>query len=350
MIRCLAGAGPIAMGVLVALQAFSMVAHAADRVAVIREVDSASIVVEFLTRIEGELTAAGFQVITVDSIEGIGPREQIAAVVHQLHPLAVFGVWSDPVRGGADVWVADTLSDKTTVRHLDVLTQRDQAESSVLALRAVELLQGSLLDLVLEQSARARRAAVPVVEAKAACDHCETAGAAEKGPAFAVELGAATLRTFERVGPTYSPMVRIGYFVRPRFGMRLSATGFGTETTLQAPNGEAQVREDAIVVEAVRMLSSSTIRALVSLGAGAYHLGVRGSGVAPYRGTSADAWAAAIDGGGGARVQVVGHVALALELHALVTYPYRMVRIADVDAGRIGRPSVLGSLTMVGTW
>ena len=145
-------------------------------------------------------------------------------------------------------------------------------------------------------------------------------------------------------------MVRASYFVGPRLCIRLSATGLGSDTTLLAPNGEAQVREDAIVLEAARLLSSRRIRALVSLGGGAYHLGVRGSGVAPYRGASTDAWAAAIDGGAGARAQLFGPFALALELHALVTYPYRMVRIADVDAGRTGRPSMLGSLTIVGTW
>ena len=156
------------MGALVVVHALSLVAHAAERVAVIRPVDADPIVVESLTRIEGELIAAGFQVIVVDRSEGVGPGEQIAAVVRQLHPLAVFGVWSDVTRGVADVWVADTLSDKTTVRHVDVATEKEQAEPSVLAVRAVELLQGSLLELVLEQSALARRPAPPVVESKPA--------------------------------------------------------------------------------------------------------------------------------------------------------------------------------------
>jgi hypothetical protein len=80
---------------------------------------------------------------------------------------------------------------------------------------------------------------------------------------------------------------------------------------------------------------------------GAYHVGVRGTGVAPFQGLSQDLWAAVLDGGIGAHAQLLGGLALALEVHAMLTFPYPMVRIGDVDAGRTGRPSILTSLTLL---
>ena len=50
-------------------------------------------VTEVVTRVRGELVAAGFQVALVDHMPGADPGVEMRAVANRLHPLAIFGIF-----------------------------------------------------------------------------------------------------------------------------------------------------------------------------------------------------------------------------------------------------------------
>ncbi len=96
---------------------------------------------ESLSRLEGELRAAGFRVvrITKGALESRVALERAVA-----SSKAQAGIYLERVddRARAEIWVSDTLTGKLSIRPLDA-----GDSPAVLAVRAVELLRASLLEL-----------------------------------------------------------------------------------------------------------------------------------------------------------------------------------------------------------
>jgi hypothetical protein len=110
------------------------------------------------------------------------------------------------------------------------------------------------------------------------------------------------------------------------------------------------VTQDLGIVELTATPNAdSPVRALFSIGAGAYHIRAQGAAGAGFEATNQDLWAALFDAGAGARVSASRHFAVSLEVHGLFASSYPVVRIADVDVGRAARPSMLAALTLVAT-
>jgi hypothetical protein len=84
------------------------------------------------------------------------------------------------------------------------------------------------------------------------------------------------------------------------------------------------------------------------VGAGAYYVGVTGSGTSTSRGLTASDVAFAADAGLGVAVPLSERIEAVVEAHAVVANPGIAIRFFDVDAAKIGRPSVLATLTVAG--
>jgi hypothetical protein len=65
-------------------------------------------------------------------------------------------------------------------------------------------------------------------------------------------------------------------------------------------------------------------------------------------GQRATAVAVALDAGAGAAIPQSSRNEAVVEGHAIVTEPGIAVRFFDIDAARIGRPSILGTITVAG--
>lgn len=99
--------------------------------------------VETVVRLKAELGTAGFEVVEGPLEVAPAPRELAeAANAHQA--AAVIALDGREGDQGVDVWVEDRLSDKTVAR---TVTVGQAATPALLALRAVDLLQASLLEL-----------------------------------------------------------------------------------------------------------------------------------------------------------------------------------------------------------
>ena len=117
------------------------------RVAVVRASDSGPILREATMRLGGVLAAAGFDVVEVDGgpsadarnvIEGAGNGARVFAAV-ALRPVAE--------SADIDVWIADSMTQKTSVRRVSLGGRRSAGTSREIALHALDLLRASLLEL-----------------------------------------------------------------------------------------------------------------------------------------------------------------------------------------------------------
>src|SRR5262245_43516608 len=71
-----------------------------------------------LTRIKGELLAAGFEVTLLPQREELGPRSAVETAAPELKPLAVFAIFHDEAKAGgpwtAEIWVSDRIVERTS--------------------------------------------------------------------------------------------------------------------------------------------------------------------------------------------------------------------------------------------
>jgi hypothetical protein len=118
---------------------------------------------------------------------------------------------------------------------------------------------------------------------------------------------------------------------------------------VQTQAGSATVEQGVAVVEcAVEIAHGRWLRPVASLGAGAYYVGVDGTGTATSRGQHAGIVAFALDAGAGAAIPLTARLEAIVEAHAVLAEPGIAIRFFDIDAAKIGRPSILATVTIAG--
>ena len=131
------------------------------RVAVVRTRGAAPIVSEATTQLGEALVAAGFDTVEV----GVDANADAKCATEQagLGARVFATVALRPVANSAaiDVWIADSMTQKTSVRRIAVVLRDRTASSREIALHALELLRASMLEL---ESPRplSRKETVPV--------------------------------------------------------------------------------------------------------------------------------------------------------------------------------------------
>ena len=117
-----------------------------------------------------------------------------------------------------------------------------------------------------------------------------------------------------------------------------------------APSDSADVEQGFALAEGIGTLAYARRSVLMraSIGVGLYYVGVSGHGVAGHAGEQNATVAAAFDGGLGLGLALARHLEAELEVHALLSEPGIGVRFVDVEAARLGRPTLLVTLTLAG--
>lgn len=335
---------------LLALALLTPAARGAERsrVAVVRATGADPLLAEATTRLEAELAALGFEVVLVEPTAGGDARASVEAAHLTPPPIATLALSHEGTSAAADVWVADGLTAKTSVRRIDVRDVSQDRAPSVLAVRAVELLRASLLEATRPAKAAERReedgkkpGEAPPEKAKAVPNDVERfVDAGRNEDAFAPrvdpkraglrgELGAALLTSLSGSSPAFGPMLRVGYGsdrLTGRIGVIAPAFGAGVDGAL----GGASVRQELAVFELVTTFSAgSRFVAVLSAGAGVHHARVDGSARAPFTSGAGDSWGALAVGGAGVGVRLGDASGLLADVHALFRTPTFAVRIGN---------------------
>jgi hypothetical protein len=346
---------------------------AGEPVALVVPESADELVREAATRLRAELRAAGFDVRELRAEEGTEPDAQAAAVSPA--PVATVAVVAEDGAAAADIWVVDRATHRTVVRHVDVSSVARKRAASVLAVRSVELLRASLIELFPTSKSLAEKKEEPKASPEgpepkpkpsqpAAVKHepaTGNEGAAEPAERdrtteprasegeqrrfrFGGELGAAALYGPGGVSAAFAPLLRASYgnaTWSTRLGLVLPA--FGAEVT--GKGGKAMLREELVELDvAAAWPTEGRVAVIGSVGAGAYHFHVDGQGDAPNVGHDAERWGAVGKLGLGVMLRTGLRSGVVLDTDAVWLAPPIAIQIAGVTAGRSSQPTLCTSL------
>jgi len=314
-------------------------------VVLVRPSAESAVVGEAITRIRGELIADGFDVSIIDAPLGADPASVLGRAEQQTGAAATLGLFLRADASAAELWVIDRLTNKTVVRSVEMTKSPVASAPEVLARRSVELLRASLLEILVD--AQKRPADKPAPRAQAS--RWVAQALEPRRSNWGVEAGAQVLAGFGGVGSAVMPVGRVRVVLSERFAARLTVSGLGTRPRVDTAEGTATVSQEIGLLEWIGEISPrSWLKPSVSLGAGAYHIGVAGNAAWPYAGLDGGRFVFAADAGAGLALSLTSSFALSLEGHATVVTPRPVIRFLEVETAEIRSPLLSGALTLVG--
>jgi hypothetical protein len=333
---------------LLGLLAFGSASHAAveRRVVLLRPSATDEVTTMALTRIKGELIAAGFEVTMVPQGEEMAPRNAVETAASELKPLAVFAIFHDRSKPGtsstAEIWVSDRLVDRTSVERMRLDNEEPGRGAAVLAVRAVELLKASLAEFWTVPE-RPRPPSIPSEPRALPAKPPPAVRRPALNEGIAAQAAFGMLYSFGEIGPVWTPLLALSYGTADGIGARMSISGLGSDAILETAEGSARVEQQFATLEAFVMSRwQGSVQVFASAGAGAYHLAVEGTGVFPYyRGKTGQSWSLLTGAGFGVAAEVYPHIALIAEGEGFWAWPAAVVRVANTDAGRQYWPVLL---------
>jgi hypothetical protein len=117
------------------------------RVAIVRSPEATPRVRKATARLGAVLLAAGFDTIEVEAPREIDARGAIEQAGEGAGAFATLSLWPVARSSAIDVWIADSMTHKTSVRRIAGEVQKKPALPRLIALHAVELLRASLLEV-----------------------------------------------------------------------------------------------------------------------------------------------------------------------------------------------------------
>lgn len=335
-------------------------AHAADppRVVVVAA-DRDRAMVE---RLRAELVAMGFDVTLVPLAEGVSTREALegAAKLHN----AVASMHVTAAARGIELWVADRVTGKTVLR--DVVAPDGGAHDTI-ALRAVELLRASLMEMDAPHPPRGDTPAPPSLRAVAGvppprapasgaaptfatsdvADLAYAAPALRKSPWFGVSIGGAAAWSPGGLGPHAALDVGLRAWVVPRVAIEVAGAVPLTTARHDGAEGYSINRFSLFLAGARVELGPLGSRVKPSLGGGfaLVWLHAEGVGASPgYVGATRDAFTGGPYLRPGLGVVVAGPLRIRADVLAGVAFKKLVLTYASREAAGWGQPFVVGSV------
>jgi hypothetical protein len=319
-----------------------------SRVTVVRTASSDPLIREANTRLRAELTEAGFEVLEVDRPQGAA-RDEVESASEETRSFATVAIERAGPGATADIWINDLVTGKTVVRRLSVGSESNAA--AVLAIRALELLRASLLEVAVpaESTPAAEPRAAPPADVmtwvEPARPRPPRAAHALGGPALSA--GVLGLHSFQGIGPALGPVLRGSLGIGPHAFGRLTLASAFAAPTIVAEGGEADVAQHFGSFELGWVLGTEPAAAYGFAGLGAYYLRTSGRAEAPLRASSDGVVSALATAGVGGIVRLRGGVALSADVALLGLVPQPVVMIAGQEVGKAGAPSLTMSVALV---
>jgi hypothetical protein len=327
----------------IVLEATGRADGARSSVALVRSSSGDHVLREARTRLRAELLDAGFEVVEVDRAPG-DPRSEVEDAAPATSGFATVAMSRAGDGAFADIWISDHVTGKTVVRRLEVGADPDAP--AVLAIRALELLRASLLEVAAQGPPSQPPISAPGDVMKWIEPALPRAPPSPLLRGTALGLGALALHGLRGIGLAVGPVLDVSYGVGPWFA-RATIAGplFGPE--LRTASGSATIRQELAALAAGWASDPKPLGVYAWVGAGAFDLHTDGSAVAPDRGTSGSVVSFLGTAGIGGLARVGPRIALTADLEAMVLDPRPIVVIAGRDAGSAGGPSVGASFGML---
>jgi hypothetical protein len=304
---------------------------------------------EVTTRVRGELSAAGFDVVVL-KVSGEDPKQAVESAGRELHPASVLLVerlltdTNDKRReAGAELWLADRMLRKTVVLRLKPDHDDQGGEAARIAVQAVELVKARLAELALTRE-REPLAPPPITPPPA-----PVTTPASRGAHPQLALGIGLLEGFQQGQQALIPVLRLGVVLPERWtgeivalDVRGSFIGLGRTARVERDPGAATLRHTIAGLDAVvRFLPHRRVQPFLSLGAGVLALDVAGDAPDPYRNASSRTLSGLLNASGGLWLQPLAGFGLVVEGQLMDAWSKTVVRIAGEDAAEVAAPLLL---------
>jgi len=317
-----------------------------SRVALVRSPDADRLLREVTTRLKAELHEAGFDVVEVASAPG-DPRSGVESASEGSQSFATIAINRAGSGALADAWISDHVTGKTVVRRLRVGGNSNAA--AVLAIRVLELLRASLLEVAAPPQGSETQAPAPAdvlgwVEPTLPRREPPERALLE-GPALAV--GALGIHGVSGIGLALGPTVRVSHGIDRHFFGRLVLAGPLVGPSVDAPGGSASVRQQFLSLEMAWITATKPLAAFGWIGGGAFLLQTTGAAVPPYHSTSDGVFSFLATAGVGGMARLGPRIAVTSEFSVVGLIPKPVVVIAGHDAGTAGGPSLSGCIGLL---
>lgn len=300
-------------------------AFGSPKVLVVTSEHPSDFILEATVRLRAELIASGFEVASeTASAEAPLDRDPDGADVSDRGAIAAVRLVAAPTGGAVDLWVTDALTHKLVVR------RATEATPAMLALRCVELLRASLLEI--ESAPRVAPVAPAVVKLVRAKPIVPT-----PAPRAHLDLaGGLAVLAGDRASLQPAPLIEAGMTYR---SFRLAARWIGPSTSANflASSGTASVIQHAFFLEGAYTPAIGAFRVGPAIDVGGYFLRVRASPGPGFDGTDARPIALLLGTGLDASVVLGPSVSVFLDGRVLFTTPSLVV------AGNGERLATMGS-------
>jgi hypothetical protein len=337
----------LALGCLIAAAA---PARAASRVVLLRTVNAEELLRKAEILLQAELRAAGFDVADVERTQAADPRADVEAA-GGVDPIAVVALvlsaQAAPGKPAAEVWISDRVTGKLVVRGLRIAPGSIDGAAADLALRAVELLRGSLLEIKFEKPRPAAHAPADVARFVGDVAGPEARAFAWQGLGLAV--GAVILWGLGELEPAWAPTARLSYGGRSGGTLRIAFAGPSASHEILANEGSARMRQMLFTLDG--LLSFRPARRLQPYargGVGLHHLRVEGTGKSNlFPGHTRGRLVPFALGGGGVAVRLGRSVSLVAEAELCLGTRATVITISDVEHARFDRLFLGASLGLL---
>lgn len=312
-------------------------ASAQDRPLVALAVDRADDPVA--ERLRAELGALGFDVETVQA-PGLAPsRPLLEATARDRGAIAAMRIV--PSRAGVEVWIFDRVTGKTVLR--EVVTDPDPArpDFETIALRTVELLRASLMEIDAPHPSRGEVRPPPAVRAIGPRRRPPT-----RGPRTRLALGPTLALSPGGVGPALDLLAE----VRLAGPESIGATIVALVPTLPARVADAEAGSASVLVALLgadlcwRPHGSPRLQPDVGAGAAMVLLHLAGSARSGFVGTTDDTLSVLPYVRGGARLGLWRGIGLVAETLMGLAIPQPSIRFAGSEVAVWGAPLVAASV------
>ena len=284
-------------------------------------------------RLSAELRTLGFEVVVADRPMAETGRETLEDAAREVQ--AVAALFFRASRAGVEVWVMDRVTQKTVLREVVVPKSGDDA---LVAVRAVELLRASLLEVEAPAFVPGEAAPTPATLALVSRPPPRAPSTAfEIGPAFSLSPGGVT------AAPHFVASLR--WHAASRFDLGVTTIAPIIPAVVDGPEGRSTVTltSSCLVGDLLLLPRDATYGARAGLGVGLLWTHLEGSSSPGFRGRGEDVFTSLWLVHAGVSRALGTSVRLWLDATLAITAPRLVVRFAGRDVAEWGRPAVLGA-------
>lgn len=304
-------------------------------------------------RIRAELEALHFEVLDVAMGAEPPAREPLEDAARKSD--AVAAVRIVPSSAGVEVWIVDRMTGKTVLRELVAEDEPPHGDSATIALRVMELLRASLMELDAPRPPPGEVAPPPIIREILAPRRAEEPRAAvpDKRPFLTLELGPSMLMSPGGIGPSGLLHTSV-HIQRPseRFGMSAFVSTPVVPANLVGPEGTATARFGLLGVGLRGSFAPRGAAWNVNVGAGlsAVLLHFEGRPERPYAGASETLFTFAPYLRAGLGYAVTPHLRIRADALTGVTVQRPVVKFSGRVAATWGLPFISPSLGAELSW